>query len=106
MRAPPKPKPTLTREQAWGWNDLVVIAAFRYSCGRATYVTGVCADWLVEIWPLLTDNTRAVIKRDLEADFESDDKARQNGETFLPLGWDMDRKKWERVRALWAKGGA
>ena len=106
MRAPPKPKPTLTREQAWGWNDLVVIAAFRYSCGQSTYMSKVCAEWLVEIWPLLGLNTRAVIERDLEASFKDDDEARQKSEVFRPLGWDMDRKEWEKVRALWAKGGA
>jgi len=96
-----KPKLKLTREQGWGWNDLMVIAAFRYCCGRSTYVVGVCADWLVNIWPMLSENTRAVIQRELEADFASDDQARAAKENYKPLGWDCDRKEWERVRALW-----
>lgn len=97
-----KPKPTLTREQAWGWNDLMVISAFRYSVGRATYISQVCAEWIIDIWPILTDNTRAVIQRDLEREFQRDDEARQRGENYLPLGWDIDRKEWEKVRALWS----
>jgi hypothetical protein len=52
---------------------------------------------------MLSENTRFVIKRDLEADFESDDKARAEGDTYKPLGWDCDRKEWERVRNLWRK---
>ena len=98
-----KPKMELTREQGWGWDDLMVIAAFRYSCGRATYISKVCADWLVSIWPMLSENTRAVIQRDLEAEFASDDKARAEGDTYKPLGWDCDRQEWERVRNLWSK---
>ena len=96
-----KPKPELTREQGWGWNDLMVISAFRYCCGRSTYVVGVCADWLISIWPLLTENTRAVIQRDLEREFERDDKARAAGASYKPLGHDCDREQWERVRKLW-----
>jgi hypothetical protein len=101
MTRPRKPKLELTREQGWGRDDLMVIAAFRYSCGRSSYIVGVCADWLIRIWPMLSENTRFVIKRDLEADFESDDKARAEGDTYKPLGWDCDRKEWERVRNLW-----
>ncbi|MGA1081256.1 MAG: hypothetical protein ACO3WK_12935, partial [Steroidobacteraceae bacterium] len=68
-----KPKKELTREQAWGWNDLMVISAFRYCCGRSTYAVGVCADWLINIWPMLGEMTRHVIQRDLELEFERDD---------------------------------
>jgi hypothetical protein len=79
----------------------MVMAAFRYCLGRQTYIVGACADWLIEIWPLLADNTRAVIKRDLEAEFLRDDQAREREESYKPLGWDCDRKDWERVRRLW-----
>ena len=96
-----KPKLELTREQGWGWHELMVISAFRYCCGRQTYVVGACADWLISIWPMLGDNTKAVIKRDLEREFERDDEARAAQENYKPLGWDCDRKDWERVRELW-----
>ena len=48
----------LTTEEAWGFNQLMVIAAFRYCVGRQTYIVGACADWLIEVWPLLSDNTK------------------------------------------------
>lgn len=96
-----KAKPELTREQAWGWHDLMVISAFRYCLGRQTYVVQACANWLIDIWPLLSENNRAVIQRDLEREFELDDAARAAGDNYKPLGWDCDRKDWERVRALW-----
>lgn len=96
-----KPKPELTREQAWGFNDLMVVAAFRYCCGRQSYIVGACADWLANIWPLLSDNTKAVIKRDLEEEFVRDDEARASNSSYKPLGWDCDRREWERVRKLW-----
>jgi hypothetical protein len=60
-----------------------------------------CADWLISIWPMLGANTRAVIQRDLEREFESDNNARQSEANYKPLGNDCDRKDWERVRALW-----
>ena len=96
-----KPKPELTREQGWGWNEIMVLSAVRYCVGRQTYVVRVCADWLVDIWPMLGANTKAVIQRDLEMEFESDDNARMREANYKPLGHDCDRKDWERVRALW-----
>lgn len=91
----------LTTEEAWGFSQLMVISAFRYCVGRQTYIVGVCADWLIKVWPLLSDNTKAVIKRDLESEFERDDETRARGAAYKPLGWDSDRKDWERVRKLW-----
>jgi hypothetical protein len=96
-----KPKLELTREQGWGWNEIVVISAFRYIVGRQTYVVQAFADWLISIWPMLGENTRSVIQRDLEQEFASDDNARQREANYKPLGHDCDRKDWARVRALW-----
>lgn len=79
----------------------MAIAAFRYCCGRYSDIVGDCVDWLIEMWPYLASNTRDVIRRDLEADFQRDDEARA-GDMFRPLGADCDREQWERVRALWA----
>jgi hypothetical protein len=79
----------------------MVISAFRYCVGRQTYVVQACADWLISIWPMLGANTKAVIQRDLEREFEMDDNARMREENYKPLGWDCDRRDWERVRALW-----
>ena len=55
-------KPTTLSEQgAWGWKDLMVIAAFRYCLGRMTYISGVCADWLADKWPELPPHSKALI---------------------------------------------
>lgn len=97
-----KEKPTLTELEAWGFNALMVTAAFRYCLGRQTYIVSVCADWLVANWDRFPQNVRDVIQRDLEEEFERDDAARREGNSLCkPLGWDCDRKEWERVRALW-----
>lgn len=98
-------KPTLTREQAWGWNELMVIAAFRYCLGRRTYIVETCADWIVKMWPVFDEKSRAIIKRDLEESFRDDDRHRAAGDTFKSLGDDCDRRAWEKVRALWNQPG-
>lgn len=82
----------------WGF---MVIAGFRYCLGRRTYIVGNCADWLIEQWPNFEENTKDVIKRELEEKFSRDDTARSRNDDYLPLGDDCDRAEWERVRGLW-----
>ena len=93
---------TLSEQGAWGWQDLMVIAAFRYCLGRMTYIAGVCADWLVDKWPDLPPHSRALIRTELDRAFAQDDEDRATGASFKALGWDCDRREWEKVRALWA----
>ena len=96
-------KPTTLSEQgAWGWEDLMVIAAFRYCLGRMTYISGVCADWLVDKWPELPPRSKALIRTELDRAFVQDDADRASGTSFKELGWDCDRQAWEKVRALWS----
>ena len=96
-------KPTTLSEQgAWGWQDLMVISAFRYCLGRLTYISGACADWLVDKWPELPPHSRALIRTELDRAFALDDEDRATGASFKALGWDCDRESWEKVRALWA----
>lgn len=83
------------------FDDRVAIWAVRYCLGRMTYVSGECADWLVRHWPRLSDDTKRAIKLDIDEAFIADDKARASGQHYKPLGWDCDRREWERVRALW-----
>lgn len=85
-----------------GHDHLMVIAAFRYCLGRMTYIVGDCADWLIKTWPLLSDQTKAIIKRDLEEAFARDDEDREAGRDCKALGHDCDRSEWSRVRKLWA----
>ena len=93
---------TLQESGAWGCDGLMAIAAFRYCLGRMTYISGVCADWLVDKWPELPPHSRALIRTELDRAFERDDEDRATGASLKALGWDCDRKEWEKVRALWA----
>ena len=90
-----------TRATAFGRDDLMAVAAFRYSLGRMTYIVSDCADWLCEQWPNIAENARKVIQRDLEEAFKRDDEARADGNDYKPLGHDCDRAQWEKVRRLW-----
>ena len=83
------------------FDDRIVVWAVRYCLGRMTYVSGECATWLVRHWPQLSEETQQAIRRDVDQAFEADDKARGSDQPFKPLGWDCDRREWERVRALW-----
>lgn len=84
-------------------DHLMVIAATRYCLGRMTYIVGDCADWLIKIWPLLSDKTRAIVQRDVEEAFARDDADREAGSKYHALGHDCDRQQWERVRQLWER---
>lgn len=88
-------------EKLYGRDHLMVVAAVRYCIGRMTYIVGDCADWIIANWKDWPESTQASIKRDIEEAFDSDDKAREEGRDYKPLGWDSDRKEWERVRRLW-----
>jgi hypothetical protein len=87
----------------WGFNDLMVTAAFRYCLGRKTYIVGYCCDWLIEQWDNFGDQTRALIRNELEDAFWQDKKDREDNKDYYELGHDCDREDWERVRALWKK---
>jgi hypothetical protein len=86
----------------WGRGDLMALAAVRYCLGRSTYIVPDCCDWLRQVWTDLSQDVRAVIERDVEEEFMRDNTARFRKSEYLPLGNDMDRKQWEKVRELWA----
>lgn len=85
-----------------GHDHLMIVAATRYCLGRMTYVVSDCASWLIKTWPMLSDNTKSIIQRDIDEAFARDDEDRAAGRQFKALGWDCDRKEWERVRRLWS----
>ena len=60
----------------FGRDDLMAIAAVRYCIGRSTYIVGDCVDWMIQHWSKWSPNCRAVIARDLNAEFKRDDEAR------------------------------
>lgn len=93
---------TLAQQDAWGWHNLMVVSAFRYCLGRMTYISGVCADWIIARWQDFPPSVQQLIQRELEEAFKCDNEERAMGEKYRTLGWDCDRKEWGKVRALWA----
>lgn len=77
--------------------ELLWIGAFRYYCGRMTYVVEMFCSELIAEWANLPERARVVIARDLKQEFRRDDYARKHDLSFLPLGHDMDRREWQRV---------
>ena len=77
------------------------LGATRYYVGRMTYAVSDFASLLVAEWPGLCEPARALIQRDVEAEFKRDDEARIEGLNYRPLGDDCDRAAWEKVRKLW-----
>ncbi len=83
------------------WPFHLVVNATRYCMGRMTYAVGEHVGWLVRHWDELDDNTRRQIAKDLEREFEADDRARLTNRAVLPLGMCCDRLEWEKVRKLY-----
>ena len=73
----------------FGRDNLMVIAAFRYCLGRASYIVGDCVDWLRQIWPELSDRDRRLIKKEI---IEALSLGR--------AGHERDRYEWLKVMEL------
>lgn len=97
-------KPTHQHLLAFDGHEMLIFAT-RYCTGRKTIAAASFAQQLAEAWPTIPAHTRRVIQRDLEREFERDDAARAQGETYRPLGMDCDRAAWEEVRQAWLKEG-
>jgi len=83
-------------------NELTLwVGATRYYMGRMTYAVSDFCNLLIGSWNELSANTKTIIQRDIEEEFVRDDESRRRGDSFHPLGHDMDRKSWEHVRKLW-----
>lgn len=87
----------------YGRGDLMAVAAVRYCLGRSSYIVGDCVDWLIEQWPSIEEGARGTIRRDIEEAFARDDNDRAEGREHKALGWDCDRREWEKVRKLWSE---
>lgn len=81
-------------DSTWGFNDLMVTAAFRYCLGRRTYIVNACCNWLIANWDKFNTQAKLLIQRELDEEFERDIKG---------LGDACDIEDWKRVRALWRK---
>lgn len=66
--------------------DWMLLYAYRYTLGRATYAVGEMTDWLLDNWHKLSHNEKELIKHDIKmADKES------------RIGMDMDRERWLKI---------
>lgn len=85
-----------------GIGDMAAGWAVRYCLGRQSYAVDDCARWLCSVWDRLAPEAKSCIIVDIDEQFRRDDAARANGNVSgLPLGMDIDRASWERVRKLW-----
>ena len=73
--------------------EFLVIGAVRYARGRATYVVEETCEWVVAHWEQLSENTRAVIARDVRLEVEL---RRAEGEKQSALT-RIDNPYWERL---------
>ncbi len=79
------------------------LGATRYYLGRRTYAVSDFCELLIENWGSLEEKTKNLLIRDIEQEFEDDDRARLEGRDYKPLGDNCDRESWEKVRNLWKK---
>lgn len=64
-------------------DGFIAVAAFRYALGRSTYAVSHVIGWLRTNWPLLSQNDKDLIFREIM-------EAERRG----TLGMDMDRREW------------
>jgi hypothetical protein len=67
----------------------MLLGAFRYSLGRATYITSYTADWLIKYWAILPSQWQRQIQDDISNAIERD-----------RAGMSCDLAEWRRVLSL------
>lgn len=73
----------------FGRDNLMVIAAFRYCLGRRTYIVSDCVAWLRDIWPLLENRDKHLIKREVNEAL-----------IMNHAGDDCDKNEWVKIMEL------
>lgn len=74
-------------------DEFLVVSAVRYARGRATYIVEQTCEWVIEHWEQLSDNTRAVIARDVRLEVKLRHK---EGERQSALAC-IDNPFWEAL---------
>jgi hypothetical protein len=67
--------------------EAMVICAFRYCLGRATYVVGECCDYLACVWHRLSPHTQHLILNEITEALQRD-----------RAGMEQDRQAWTLFR--------
>lgn len=73
--------------------EFLVIGAVRYARGSATYIVERTCRWVIAHWEELSDNTRAVIARDVQLEVQL---RREEGAEQSALA-RIDNPFWERL---------
>lgn len=88
-------------------NDLVM-SATAYYLGRSTALVQSHCDSLIKAWPQLDQHVKDFVKRIVEDairrerwSFTGDGILTTGSDYVPPLGHEMDRKMWLKVRQLW-----
>lgn len=78
-------------------DQLMALAAFRYGLSRHSYLVRVCQDWIVFDWDQFTDQTQAMMLRDLVEELDrQEDVYEFDRQSWIELGewmWDHLREK-------------
>lgn len=74
-------------------DEFLVISAVRYARGRATYIVEETCEWVIAHWEQLSDNTRAVIARDVELEVKL---RREQGDELAYVA-RIDNPAWEKL---------
>lgn len=74
-------------------DEFLVIGAVRYARGRATYVVEETCEWVIEHWAELSENTRAVIARDVALEVQL---RREQGDELATIA-RIDNPAWEAL---------
>lgn len=80
--------------------EFLVISAVRYARGSATYIVERTCRWVIEHWPELSENTRAVIARDVQLEVQL---RREQGAEQSALA-RIDNPFWEALLDTVEKG--
>ena len=83
-------------------DEFLVIGAVRYARGRATYVVEETCEWVTEHWEQLSENTRAVIAKDVALEVQL---RREEGTKQSALA-RIDNPAWEKLLDTVEKEGA
>ena len=74
-------------------DEFLVIGAVRYARGRATYVVEETCEWVIDHWGELSENTRAVIARDVRMEVQL---RREQGDELATIA-RIDNPAWEAL---------
>lgn len=74
-------------------DEFLVIGAVRYARGRATYVVEETCEWVIDHWEQLSENTRAVIARDVALEVKL---RREQGDELATIA-RIDNPYWEAL---------